>query len=465
MVYDCLVQNVSQNRKWGGAKQERHFHSTYQDSEGNLSYEKHRGGRSLGKLTRLVKDIRKNNQRNGGQRRSNIKVINMIRGGRIQKRPFEGERSGLTEELTFSAIPRGHLTDGPIILEGMIEAEPIVHKRRPMTPDGRQALKDKVFRWLKEGIIRKVRNPEWVSNAIPTWLASGAWKVQVDYSSLNKVCAKDMYPFSKEGKRLGLKNSAVTHQRMMEKVLADQKGWNMEVYLEEIVIKSKNKYSLIQDVEETLSKLKRVNIKVDPNASTFGIDKGKFLRHMVTKEGVTEDLEKLAATDKFVPKLAEFKHPIQKVQMNIKVEEGSVWTGKDVVKEGLGIGMILGSPDETIRSYAIRLNFKESKHSRDYEALLAGSVALAEHGINDLQVFIDSPTLAAQMEGSYAPAMRQERKYKEEIMDATAPFHKFWITHLPKSLNPKAEVLTGLETIKLEFLNQEVTYVSKQDHR
>ncbi|GKA07772.1 hypothetical protein Tco_0686996 [Tanacetum coccineum] len=36
-------------------------------------------------------------------------------------RPYEGERSGLTEELTFSAIPRNSLTDEPIILEGMIE--------------------------------------------------------------------------------------------------------------------------------------------------------------------------------------------------------------------------------------------------------------------------------------------------------------------------------------------------------
>ncbi|GJX55219.1 hypothetical protein Tco_0285116 [Tanacetum coccineum] len=50
-----------------------------------------------------------------------------------------------------------------------------------------------------------------------------------------------------------------------------------------------------------------------------------------------------------------------------------------------------------------------------------------------------------------------ERKYKEEIMDATASFHRFRITHLPKILNSKTEVLTGLVTIKLEFLNQEVS--------
>ncbi|GKB95551.1 hypothetical protein Tco_0981688 [Tanacetum coccineum] len=55
-----------------------------------------------GKLTHLVKDIRRNNQRNGGQGRSNIKVINMIRGGRSWKRPFEGERSGSERRNYFS---------------------------------------------------------------------------------------------------------------------------------------------------------------------------------------------------------------------------------------------------------------------------------------------------------------------------------------------------------------------------
>ncbi|GJY57380.1 retrovirus-related pol polyprotein from transposon TNT 1-94 [Tanacetum coccineum] len=45
----------------------------------------------------------------------------------------------------------------------------------------------------------------------------------------------------------------------------------------------------------------------------------------------------------------------------------------------------------------------------------------------------------------------------EEVMNAMAPFHRFPITYLPNILNSKAEVLTGLATRKLEFLNQEVS--------
>ncbi|GKF11857.1 hypothetical protein Tco_0049783 [Tanacetum coccineum] len=74
-----------------------------------------------GKLAHLVKDIRQNNQKNGSQGRNNVKVINMIREGGNRKRPFEEERSGLTDELTFPAIPRNQIADEPIILEEVIE--------------------------------------------------------------------------------------------------------------------------------------------------------------------------------------------------------------------------------------------------------------------------------------------------------------------------------------------------------
>ncbi|GKF68245.1 hypothetical protein Tco_0197924, partial [Tanacetum coccineum] len=177
-------------------------------------------------------------------------------------------------------------------------AEPVVHKRRPLTPDERHVLKERVFGWLKERTIKKVQHPEWVANTRPIKLANRTWKVQVDYSSLNKVCAKDMYPFPEEGEELEslmeypykcflrlpkvynqirmakndeektgfhteegvycfthmperLKNSATTLQRMMEKVLTNQRGQNVEVYLKEVVVKSKSEHSLVQDVEET----------------------------------------------------------------------------------------------------------------------------------------------------------------------------------------------------------------------
>ncbi|GKB20639.1 hypothetical protein Tco_0854562 [Tanacetum coccineum] len=103
-----------------------------------------------------------------------------------------------------------------------------------------------------------------------------------------------------------LKNLAATLQRMMEKVLTDQKGRNVEIYLKEVVIKSKSEQNLVQDIEEILRKLKRVNIKIDPTTSSFGVKEERFLGHMVIKEG----------------------YPIREVLIKFETVEGSGWTNK-----------------------------------------------------------------------------------------------------------------------------------------
>ncbi|GJS33204.1 hypothetical protein Tco_0531586 [Tanacetum coccineum] len=65
--------------------------------------------------------------------------------------------------------------------------------------------------------------------------------------------------------------------------------------------------------------------------------------------------------------------------------------------------------------------------------------------------------LVDQVKGNRVPRTEGSKRYREEIMDATTPFHRFRITYLPKALNPKAEALTGLASTRLGFLNQEVS--------
>ncbi|GKC08389.1 reverse transcriptase domain-containing protein, partial [Tanacetum coccineum] len=108
-----------------------------------------------------------------------------------------------------------------------------------------------------------------------------------------------------------------------------------------------------------------------------------------------------------------------------------LYLGRETIEKGSGVGMILVNPEEKMYSYAIHLKFNASNHAMDYEALLTGLAISVSKGMKDLHVFIDSPKLVAQTEGNHTPATEQERKYKKEIMDATAPFHRFRITHLP----------------------------------
>ncbi|GKB50321.1 reverse transcriptase domain-containing protein [Tanacetum coccineum] len=102
-----------------------------------------------------------------------------------------------------------------------------------------------------------------------------------------------------------------------------------------------------------------------------------------------------------------------------------LYVGKETIKEDSGVEIILVSPKEKMHSYAIRLKFHASNHVMDYEALLAGLAAFTNQGMKDLHVFIDSLTLVVEVEGIHTPVTEQERKYKEEILDAIVPFYRF----------------------------------------
>ncbi|GJW17821.1 retrovirus-related pol polyprotein from transposon TNT 1-94 [Tanacetum coccineum] len=147
-----------------------------------------------------------------------------------------------------------------------------------------------------------------------------------------------------------LKNCAATLQRMIEKVLADQRGRNAEIHLEEVVIKIKSEQDLIQDVKEMLRKLKKVNIKIDLIISSFEVKEGKFLGHMITEERLRADPERiqaiilshtprspnqirrlflqLTAISKFIPKLAKLKHPIREARTRMETAKESGWTNE-----------------------------------------------------------------------------------------------------------------------------------------
>nr|GEW35757.1 reverse transcriptase domain-containing protein [Tanacetum cinerariifolium] len=270
--------------------------------------------------------------------------------------------------------------------------------------DKRQALREKVFNWLKEGTVRKLQHPEWITNAMLIKIASGAWQVQVDYSSLSKVYAKDMYPFPD-----------------IEEELASLMGYpykcqNVEVYIEEIVVKSKDEQSLMKDMEKTLNKLKRVNMKTNPNESTFEMKEGRILGYTITEDEIRPDPAKVQAVMKShrprsnttpIPTTSKHRqvntktsgtHPSHS-KSSPKLRYGRrAKLDKEVGREGSGVGMIILGPDEEMYSYDIRLNFDAPDHNMDYEALLAGLVASVDKGMKDLHAFIDSKVLVDQVE-------------------------------------------------------------------
>ncbi|GJR80549.1 reverse transcriptase domain-containing protein [Tanacetum coccineum] len=243
----------------------------------------------------------------------------------------------------------------------------------------------------------------------------------------------------------GAKNFEAVLQRMMDKVFAKQRGQNVEVCLEEIVIKIKTELDLVRDLEETLHKLQRVN----PAAARVG----NLLHFNGESSADTNPHGKILKNN--LPDIQSQRGNRCPYRRDVKSFRREA-KGK-IVKKFFGQGeQVLQAPGKEY-SHDVRLNFYASEDNMDYEALLVGLVAFAGRNIKDIHVFIGSKLLVDQVEGSRVPRMKEAKRYMEEIMDATTPFHRFRITYLPNVLNPKAEALTGLASIRLELLNQEVS--------
>ncbi|XP_012843489.1 PREDICTED: uncharacterized protein LOC105963616 [Erythranthe guttata] len=93
----------------------------------------------------------------------------------------------------------------------------------------------------------------------------------------------------------GLKNAGATYQRLVDKVFAKQLGRNLEVYVDDMLVKSRKATSHIDDLAETFLTLRRYGMKLNPAKCSFGVCTGKFLGYMVTKQGIEVNPEKVKA--------------------------------------------------------------------------------------------------------------------------------------------------------------------------
>ncbi|XP_073119830.1 uncharacterized protein [Henckelia pumila] len=91
----------------------------------------------------------------------------------------------------------------------------------------------------------------------------------------------------------GLKNAGATYQRMMDRVFKNQLGRNVEVYVDDILVKSRTRNHFIPDLEETFGTLRRYGVKLNPAKCVFGVKSRKFLGFVVTKRGIEVNPEKV----------------------------------------------------------------------------------------------------------------------------------------------------------------------------
>ena len=188
--------------------------------------------------------------------------------------------------------------------------KPIQQRRRAFVPKRDQAVTEEVTKLLTAGFIREVYYPDWLANDVLVKKANGKWRMCVDFTDLNKACPKDSFPLpridqlmdSTAGHKLltfmdafsgynqikmdeedqekiafitsqglycyqvmpfGLKNAGATYQRLVNKMFNKQIGRNMEVYVDDMLVKSKEELAHLDDLRETFAILKQYQMKLN----------------------------------------------------------------------------------------------------------------------------------------------------------------------------------------------------------
>lgn len=82
-----------------------------------------------------------------------------------------------------------------------------------------------------------------------------------------------------------LKNAGETYQRMVNKIFEKQIRRNVEVYVDDMLVKSSREADHITNLNETFRSLRKHNMRLNPAKCTSRKEFGKFLGFMITRRG------------------------------------------------------------------------------------------------------------------------------------------------------------------------------------
>ncbi|GJU14770.1 reverse transcriptase domain-containing protein [Tanacetum coccineum] len=189
---------------------------------------------------------------------------------------------------------------------------PVRQKKRGQAPERAKAILEEVHKLVEAGIMREVYYHDWLSNPVMVKKSDGSWRMCVDFTDLNKACPQDCYPLpeidwkveslcgypfkcfldaykgyhqiqmAKDDEEntafhtsqgvycytkmpFGLNNAGATYQRLVDNAFEGQVGRNLEVYVDDLVIKSHTEDELVRNIVETFRALRKINMKLNPH--------------------------------------------------------------------------------------------------------------------------------------------------------------------------------------------------------
>ena len=93
----------------------------------------------------------------------------------------------------------------------------------------------------------------------------------------------------------GLKNAGAIYQRLVNQMFKEQIRRNVEVYVNDMLVKSKEEEDHLDDLKEMFNTLRQYSVKLNPSKCAFGVSSGKFLGFMVSRRGIEANPKKVKA--------------------------------------------------------------------------------------------------------------------------------------------------------------------------
>ena len=91
------------------------------------------------------------------------------------------------------------------------------------------------------------------------------------------------------------------YQRCMLKCFGDLIGQTIEAYMDDVVVKSKRADQVIADLEQTFTKLRANNIKLNPEKCVFRVPRGMLLGFIIFERGIEANPEKISGITRMGP--------------------------------------------------------------------------------------------------------------------------------------------------------------------
>ena len=103
---------------------------------------------------------------------------------------------------------------------------------------------------------------------------------EIDQENTSFVTSQGLFCY--KAMPFGLKNESAMYQRLMNKMFAHQIGRNVQVYVDDMLLKSRREDDHLDGLKETFDTLRSYNMNLNPSKCTFGVIIGKFLWFMVS---------------------------------------------------------------------------------------------------------------------------------------------------------------------------------------